>query len=81
MSQCGLGGFPHEQLANPLGSWGSPKWRSQCGLGVSPSRATGVNWRGLGGSMLVDVSHNFLETVLSVGARRPSAPDALSQVH
>jgi len=20
------------------GSWGLPKWRSQCGLGVSPSR-------------------------------------------
>jgi hypothetical protein len=36
---------------------------------------TGVNWRGLGGSMLLDMSHNFLEMVLPKIARTSARYD------
>jgi hypothetical protein len=58
--------FNKRNLKPPFLSGSPLKKGSQCGLGVSPS---GGNWRGLGGiwalgiSMLVDMSHNFLEMV------------------
>ncbi|KOR34256.1 hypothetical protein AM228_25170 [Planktothricoides sp. SR001] len=49
VSQCGLGGFPHEQLANHERVLGSPQVEQVAPSGVKWRQlaSTGVNWRQL----------------------------------